>query len=71
MYAVFKIKIGGQHGTVECGKAQFVEEAELHAGEIAVGEERLGMCGDEFEVQAFEQIIRPVAAAEGHDGAGA
>ena len=70
MYSVWKIKIGGEHGAVEGGKAQLVEQMELDAGEIAVGEKRLGMCGDGCEVETFEEVIRSVAAAEGHDGAG-
>ena len=43
---------------------------ELDAGEIAVGEKRLGMSGDGCEVETFEEVIRSVAAAMGHDGAG-
>ena len=70
MYAVWKIKIGGEHGAVEGGKAELVEKAELNAGEIAVRKKWLGMSGDGCEVEAVEQVIRTVAAAEGHDGAG-
>ena len=55
MYAVCKIKIGGEHGAVEGGQAQLIEEMELDAGEIAVGEERLGMLRDRFEVQACRE----------------
>ena len=67
---VLKIKIRGQHGAVKSGQAQLVEQVQLDAGEIAIGEEGLGVRGDGFEVQAVEQVIRSVAAAQGHDGAG-
>ena len=56
-HAVFEIKIGGEHGTVKGGKSQLVEQVELDTGEIAVGEERLGMRGDNGEVEAVEEIV--------------
>ena len=65
MNAVGKIEIRGQHGAVKGGQAQLIEQAELDAGQIAVGEEWLGMRGDGFEIQAIEQIVRSVAAAQG------
>ena len=43
MDAVFKIEIGGDHGAVKCGQAELVEQMQLHAGQVAVGEEGLGM----------------------------
>ena len=49
------------------GQAEFVEQAELNSGEIAVGEKWLGVRGDGFEVEAIEQVIRSVAAANAHD----
>ena len=57
MHAVWKTKIGGEHGAVKGGKAQFVEQVELDAGEIAVSEKRLRMRGDDGEVEAVEQIV--------------
>ena len=48
MYSVFEIEIGGEHGAVKGGKTQLVEEMELDAGEVAVGEKWLGMRGDEL-----------------------
>ena len=69
MDAVLTIKIRSQHGAVKRGQADFVEQTQLDSGQIAVSKKRLGMGGDGFGAQTFEQIIRSVAAAQGHDGA--
>ena len=55
---------------MKSGQTDLVEEAELEAREIAVGEEGLGMGGDGFEVEALEQVVGSVAAAQSHDGGG-
>jgi len=44
---------------------------ELDAGEIAVGEEGLGVVADQVQVETFEEVVGAVAAAQGHDGGGA
>ena len=68
VHAVGKIEIRGEHGAVKGGQANLVEQVELDAGQVAVGKERLGMRGDCFEIEAVEQVVRSVAAANAHDG---
>ena len=43
MHAVFEIEIRSDHGAVKRGQAELIEQAQVGAGQIAVGEEGLGM----------------------------
>ena len=70
MHAVFESKIRSDHGSVKRGKAEVVEQVKLDAGQIAVGEERLGMLSDQREIEAIEQVVGAVPATHaGNDGA--
>ena len=66
MHAIFKIEIRGQHGAMKRRQAKFVEKAQLRACEVAVGEKGLGMIANEFGIQAFEEVVGAIAAAEAH-----
>ena len=70
VHAVVESEIGGDHGAVEGGQAELIEQAKLDAGEVAIGEERLGVFANQFEVEAREQIVGAVAAAHAGDDAG-
>src|SRR5579863_5638782 len=68
MHAAGEIEIRRQHRAMKDGQANFVEQTKLNASEVAVAEERLGMRGDAFEVEAFDQVVRSVSAANRDDG---
>jgi hypothetical protein len=68
--AIFAVKVGGDHGTVEGGKAEVIEQMELNGGEVAVSEKRLWVFANEFEVEAGEQVVGAIAATDGGDERG-
>jgi hypothetical protein len=62
--AVFAVKVGRDHGAVEGGKADFIEQVELDGCEVAIAEERLGMSSDELQIEAGKKVIGAVATAD-------
>ena len=64
-----RLKSPATSGPWKRGQSGLVEQPRLHGGEVAVGDERLGVGADEVEVEAVEQVVRSVAAARGEDGA--
>jgi len=64
---VFAVEVGRDHGAVEGRKAELIEQVELDGGEVAVAEERLGVPANELKVEAGEQVVGFVAAADGCD----
>jgi hypothetical protein len=51
-------------------KADLIEKVELDGGEVAVSKERLGVLADEGKVDAGEEVVGAVAAANGGDEGG-
>lgn len=70
MNAIVAVEIGGDHGAMEGGKADLIEQVELDGGEVAVAEERLGVTADAGEVEAGQEVVRAVASADGGDERG-
>ena len=50
-------------------QAKLVEQAKLHSGQVAIGEEGLGMFADQFEIEPVEQVVRTVSTAQAHHSA--
>src|SRR6185312_11493883 len=67
--SVVAAEVSGDERAVEGGESGLVEEPALDSGEVAVGDERLGIGADEIEVEAVKQIVGAVTAARGEDGA--
>jgi hypothetical protein len=66
----FAIKIGSDHGAMECRKADVVEQVELYSCEVAVAEKWLGMLADQVEIEAWKKVVGTVPAADGSDESG-
>ncbi len=60
--AVFAGEVGGDHGTVEAGQVEGVEECDLEGGEVAVAEERLGVIAENVHIEGVEEVVAAVSA---------
>jgi hypothetical protein len=67
---VFAVEVGGDHGAMEGGKAEPIEQVELDGSEIAVGEEGLGVFADEIEIEAGEEVVGAIATTDGGNSRG-
>ena len=63
MDAVFFGEVGGDHGSVEAGEIERVEEGDLEGGEVAVAEEGLGVVAEYVHIELVEEVVGAVSAA--------